>query len=64
VAPLLTTIAGTRVMTGLGNTSIWGLIKNGELRTVKFGRRTMVVVESIHDAIARRLASGQSEKGA
>jgi predicted DNA-binding transcriptional regulator AlpA len=56
VEPILTSIAGTKVMTGLGGTSIWGFIKDGELRTVKLGRRTMVVVSSIHQMIARRQA--------
>lgn len=57
VEPILTTVAGTKVMTGLGGTSIWALIKRGELRTVKFGHRTMVVVSSIHAMIARRQAA-------
>jgi hypothetical protein len=57
VKPVLTTIKGTRTITGLGNTSIWALIKANELRVVKFGRRTMVVVESIHEMIARKAGS-------
>jgi hypothetical protein len=45
-------------MLGLGATTIWALIKTGELRPVRFGRRVMVEVASIHEAIARRLATG------
>jgi hypothetical protein len=57
VEPILTSLAGAKVVTGLGGTSIWALIKQGELRTVKFGRRTMIVVSSIHEMIARRQAA-------
>jgi len=43
---------------GLGATTIWAMISTGELRTVKFGRRTVIEVASIREAIARRLATG------
>jgi hypothetical protein len=62
VAPYLTSINGTKIMTGLGATSIWALIKAGELRTARFGRRTLIEVQSIHEAIARRLAAAQAGK--
>jgi hypothetical protein len=42
----------------LGATTIWALINTGELRPVRFGRRVMVEVASIHEAITRRLAAG------
>jgi len=32
---------------GLGRTSIYALIKEGRLQTIKLGRRTLVKVESI-----------------
>ncbi|KDA00949.1 helix-turn-helix domain-containing protein [Hyphomonas oceanitis] len=32
----------------LGRTSIYELIKNGQLETVKLGRRTLVKVDSLH----------------
>jgi len=38
----------------LGRTSIYALIREGRLETVKLGRRTLVKVESI-----RRLLDGQ-----
>jgi hypothetical protein len=56
VEPVLTTIRGTRTITGLGNTAVWDLIRRGELESVKFGRRRMVVIASIHRAIERRRA--------
>jgi hypothetical protein len=56
VEPVLTSIRGARIMTGLGNTTIWALIRARELQTVKFGRRTMVTVASIHAMIERRMA--------
>jgi hypothetical protein len=55
VKPVLTTIRGTRTITGLGNTSVWDLIRRDELETVKFGRRRMVVIASIHRLIERRV---------
>jgi hypothetical protein len=54
VEPVLTTIRGTRTITGLGNTAVWDLIRRGEFESVKFGRRRMVVIASIHRAIKRR----------
>ena len=55
VEPVLATIKDTRVMMGgLANSTVWGLIGGGELRTVRFGRRVMVEVASIHETIARR----------
>jgi hypothetical protein len=53
--PLLTTVKGGRAMMGgIGNTTIWALIGTGELRTVKFGRRRMIEIRSIHEVIAKR----------
>jgi len=57
VEPILTTIEGVKVLTGLGGTSIWAMIQRGELKTCRFGRRTMVVVASVHEMIARRQAA-------
>jgi hypothetical protein len=57
VEPALTTVQGARKILGLGNTSIWSMIGSGELESLKFGRRRMIVVASIHRAIERRLAA-------
>jgi len=66
VEAILTTIRGTQKIMGLGATSIWALIAARELRVVRFGQRgryagrTLVEVASIHEAIARRLATGKA----
>ena len=39
---------------GLGRTSIYALIREGRLETVKLGRRTLIKVESV-----RKLIDGQ-----
>ena len=39
---------------GLGRTSIYALIRDGRLETVKLGRRTLIKVESV-----RKLIDGQ-----
>lgn len=45
--PISVTIQGAIGMTGLGMTTIYKLISEGELETVKIGRRTLVKVRSI-----------------
>ncbi len=52
--PIVTSINDTAKALGLGRTSIYALIREGRLQTVKLGRRTLVKVESI-----RRLLDGQ-----
>jgi excisionase family DNA binding protein len=45
--PITTTIDGVRKATGLGTTTIYSLIGEGKLETVKVGRRTLVKTKSI-----------------
>lgn len=45
--PLTITIDGVRKATGLGTTTIYSLINQGKLETVKVGRRTLVKTASI-----------------
>jgi excisionase family DNA binding protein len=52
--PITTSINDTAKALSLGRTSIYALIREGRLETVKLGRRTLVRVESI-----RRLLDGQ-----
>jgi len=47
VPPLTITIATARQITGLGNTTIWKLIGEKKLKTVRVGRRRLVVYESL-----------------
>ena len=50
--PLTVTVATARHLTGLGNTSIWKLIGDGTLATVRVGRRRLILFESIEKLIA------------
>lgn len=45
--PLLVSVAGAAEALNLGRTSVYALINDGRLETVKLGRRTLVRVESI-----------------
>lgn len=45
--PVTVTIKGAREATGLGNTKIYELIKQGRLDTVTIGRRRLVRTDSI-----------------
>jgi hypothetical protein len=40
--PLTVTVAIARKISGLGNTTIWALIKARKLETVRVGRRTLI----------------------
>lgn len=52
--PYLTSVAGAAEALNLGRTSVYALINDGRLETVKLGRRTLVRVDSI-----KRLAGAQ-----
>jgi excisionase family DNA binding protein len=52
VRPLTVTIATARQITGLGNTTLWKLIGEKKLKTVRIGRRRLVVYESLHALLA------------
>lgn len=54
--PLTITVASARSALGIGTTKIYELINEGQLKTVKLGRRTLVRTDSIH-ALVERLAS-------
>ena len=56
VEPLTVTVASARSALGIGTTKIYKLINEGQLKTVKLGRRTLVRTDSIH-ALVERLAS-------
>jgi excisionase family DNA binding protein len=44
-------------MTGLSRTRLYQMIKEGELRIAKDGNSTLILVESLREAIARRTLS-------
>jgi excisionase family DNA binding protein len=45
--PITITVAEARKVLSIGNTKLYELIDEGRLRTVKLGRRTLVLTESI-----------------
>jgi len=45
--PLTVTVRTAKKLSGLGNTTLWGLIKNQKLKTVQIGRRRLVVYSSL-----------------
>jgi hypothetical protein len=45
--PLTVTVATARKVSGLGNTTIWKLIKEQKLETVRVRRRTLITVGSL-----------------
>jgi excisionase family DNA binding protein len=51
VEPIATSINGAAKALSLGRTSIYALIKEGRLETVKVGRRTLIKTASIHALI-------------
>lgn len=49
--PLTVTVRDARRLLGLGNTTIWKLIKEGRLLTVKIGKRRLILFDSIEELI-------------
>ena len=54
--PLTVTVATARKLSGLGNTTIWALIKNRTLDTVHVGRRTLITYRSLEALLTPCLA--------
>jgi excisionase family DNA binding protein len=54
--PLAVSVDTARQLTGLGTTTIWGLIKEGRLEVARVGRRTLILYRSL-----QRLLSLPSE---
>jgi excisionase family DNA binding protein len=50
--PLTVTVDGAKKAIGCGHTTIYRLIGEGKLRTVKLGRRTLVKTDSIRQFVA------------
>jgi len=49
--PITVTVPVTREITGLGNTTVWGLIRDGKLQTIKIGKRRLVIFKSIEELL-------------
>ena len=45
--PLAVTIKRARALSGLGHTTLWKLISDGELETARVGRRRLVIYRSL-----------------
>ena len=45
--PLTVTVATARRISGLGNTTLWALIRDRRLQTVRIGRRTLINYRSL-----------------
>lgn len=43
-------------MLGLGRSKLYELIGEGEIETIKAGKATLIIVQSLHDFIARQRA--------
>lgn len=55
--PITVTVPTALTVTGLGRTKFYELVKEGRIRTVAIGRRTLVIfadLEKLADAVAAR----------
>jgi excisionase family DNA binding protein len=55
--PITITVATARRISGLGNTTLWALIKDHKLEAVRIGRRTLVTFRSLEALLAPRSGS-------
>jgi excisionase family DNA binding protein len=50
--PLAVTVAVARSLSGLGNTTIWALIKSGKLESVRVRRRRLIIYRSLEKLLS------------
>jgi excisionase family DNA binding protein len=55
--PLAVTVGTAKKLSGLGNTTLWRLIKERQLETVRVGRRTLITFRSLEALLAPCLTS-------
>ena len=55
--PLTVTVATAKQLSGLGTTTIWSLIKDERLETVRVGRRTLIKFASLEALLTTGLRS-------
>jgi len=55
--PLSVTVGTAKKLSGLGNTTLWRLIKERQLETVHVGRRTLITFRSLEALLAPCLTS-------
>jgi hypothetical protein len=61
--PISVTVADARRLSGLGNTKLWQLIANGQLTTVRVGRRRLILYASLLELLGcktEELAKGRT----
>lgn len=51
--PLTVSVEAARKMLGIGITKAYELLNSGELRSIKLGRKRLILVTSIHELIER-----------
>jgi excisionase family DNA binding protein len=44
------------VLSGLGRTKVYDMLDKGDLKSIKIGKRRLIVVDSYHKLIERQLA--------
>jgi len=50
--PLTVTVAMAKNLSGLGNTTIWALIKTRKLESISVGRRRLIVFDSLQKLLS------------
>jgi excisionase family DNA binding protein len=50
--PIAVTISTARNISGLGNSTIWKLISQGQLATVSVGRRRLIIYDSLQKLLS------------
>lgn len=62
-APLAHSVTAACERLGVGKTTIYELIKAGEIRPFKIGRKTLIPETDLQRVIATRVAANDSEAG-
>jgi excisionase family DNA binding protein len=61
VNPITVTIRTAREISGLGNTTIWALIKAGKLESVLVGRRRLITYRSLERLLSPALSGASAQ---
>jgi hypothetical protein len=59
--PLTITVAMAKRLSGLGYTTIWKLVKDRKLQTVRIGRRTLIIFRSLEELLAPSRAASEPQ---
>jgi hypothetical protein len=59
LTPITVTVATARKISGLGNTTLWGLIKEQKLEVVHVGRRALITYRSLRALLAPSEAASE-----